>query len=267
MTTLELDALQAVRGGEPLSEPVTFTAVAGSVVALTGPNGAGKSSLLSAIARTGVGFRGTVRVDGADLGRTRPRARARSLALLAQDSHGVAELRVRELVAIGARAGAEDASGAELSERIDDAIEVVGIRDLASRRLGTLSGGQRQLAQLARVVAQRTPVVLLDEPAAALDLGHQLLVERIVAELSARGRIVVAAVHDLGFALTLATAVLLLGRDGRAHHGAPAEVLTPARIHDVYGVRASLQTTPSGRTILVPDEPVRTPASAPTPPL
>lgn len=249
--TFELDAVQVVRGGRTLSEPITLTATPGTILALVGPNGAGKSSLLSALAHTGVTHRGEVRHDGDNLTALGAARRAHRIALLAQDSRGTDELRVRELVEIGARAGG---SAREIGVRRDEAIDLIGVADIADRKLATLSGGQRQLAQFARVAAQRTPVVLLDEPAAALDLGHQLLVERIATAFAAEGRIVIAAVHDLSFALTIATAALLLGPDGSAHHGAPADVLTPDRIQHAYGVRTSVITTPAGRTLLVLDE-------------
>lgn len=247
---LSLHAVQALRGTRALSDPITLTLTPGTILALVGPNGAGKSTLLAAIARTGIRHHGTVLHDGDDLSRLKAAERARRIALLAQDSRGTDELRVRELVEIGARAGGPVR---QIRARTDEALEEIDITDLADRRLGTLSGGQRQLAQLARVAAQRTPVVLLDEPAAALDLGHQVLVERVASRFAAQGRIVVAAVHDLGFALTFAdTALLLTG--SAAVHGPPAVVLTSDRIAEAYGVAASVITTPAGRTLLALDE-------------
>lgn len=250
-TGLTLDRVQAMRGGKPLSQPITLTAAPGSILALVGPNGVGKSTLLAAIARTGIAHTGSVLHDDHDLATLNAPRRARHISLLAQDSRGTEELRVRELVEIGARAGGPLR---EIGARTQAALEEIGVVALADRRLGTLSGGQCQLAQLARVAAQRAPVVLLDEPAAALDLGHQVLVERVVSRFASQGRIVVAAVHDLSFALTIATSVLLLTPTGEVHHGHPRDVLTPDRIAHAYGVDTSVITTPAGRTLLALDE-------------
>lgn len=248
MNLVELTGVQVTRGGRTLSDPIDLPLEAGSVLAVVGPNGVGKSSLLAAMARTGVDARGGIYVGGVNLARASARTRGRLLALLAQDSAGPEQLLVRELVTIGARAGGH---GADRST-VTSALFAAGVGHLADRRMGTLSGGQRQLAQLARVIAQDTPLVILDEPAAALDLRHQLRVEQVVADLAARGRVVIAAVHDLGFALTAATHALLLTPAGRVHSGAPADVLSERAIGDAYGVSTARYTTTSGRTILVP---------------
>ncbi|MBL3698049.1 iron complex transport system ATP-binding protein [Leucobacter luti] len=243
-----LRGFAAVRGGTPLSEPITLDLAPGSVLGLLGPNGAGKSSLLSALARTGVAHRGSFAHGGVDLGGLGHRPRARRIALLPQDLAAPPELLVSELVGVGALAG----TAPDPARAITGALERCGIAELAGRRFGTLSGGQKQLAQLARVLAQDTAIVLLDEPTAALDLGHQRAVERIINALAADGRIVVAALHDLTLALNVTTSALLLDRRGGAHTGPPGTVLRPDLVHDVYGVHTELHTTPGGRRILVP---------------
>lgn len=238
----------AIRGGRPLSEPISLELDPGSVLGLLGPNGAGKSSLLSAIAHAGVESRGTFAHAGTDLGTLRPRARAERLALLPQDLAAPSELLVRELVAVGARAGGIR----EQEVAVTAALERAGIAELAPRRFGTLSGGQRQLTHLARVLAQNTPVVLLDEPTSALDLAHQRAVEHTIRCLAADGRIVITALHDLSLALNVCSTVLLLDRAGAALSGSPSVVLHPDHVHRVYGVHTETHTTPSGRAIIVP---------------
>jgi iron complex transport system ATP-binding protein len=250
---LELDRVQAVRRGRPLSEPISLRCPPGTVLGVVGPNGAGKSSLLGAVAHTGVAATGAVRYAGVELRRLDARHRARTVALLAQDNRAPDELLARDVVRVGARAGRPDAGGVE--EACDAALAATGVPELSGRRFGTLSGGERQLVQLARVLAQDTPVVVLDEPTSALDLAHQRAVEDAVRGLAGRGRIVLVALHDLSLALNACTRVLLLGSDGGWREGEPRDVLHPKNVHAVYGVRTTVHTTPGGRAFLAPTDP------------
>lgn len=246
MTVLSLEAVQVMRRGRALSDPVTVRLVPGSILGVVGPNGVGKSSMLGAIAQTGIETRGAIRYGDRELSRIPVRARTGIVSMLAQDSPAAPELRVRELVAIGARArGRRDDAVAEAMER-------VGMTALADHRVSTLSGGQRQLAHLARVLAQDAAVVVLDEPTSALDIAHQGLVEQTLRMLAGRGAIVIAAVHDLSLALNVSTDVLLLDGRGGVHHGPPAVVLHPDRVHAVYGVHTTIHTAPSGRSFVAP---------------
>lgn len=247
--TLTIDGFGAYRGGRALGDPLDLRLLPGTVLGVVGPNGVGKSSLLSALAQAGVSSFGRLRYGGEDLAAMAPRHRATVVSLLAQDLRAPEELRVRELVAVGAHASKrqnpEDAAIQALVE--------VGVGDLADRRFGTLSGGQQQLVQLARVLAQDTPVVVFDEPTSALDLFHQRAVEQTMRRLGNDGKIVIAALHDLSLALNACTQILLLSRGGDAHAGAPAEVLRPELVHAAYGVHTTIHTTPMGRRFLSTD--------------
>ncbi len=249
MSTLHLDAVTA-RRGRRLSHPITLRVQPGEVLALVGPNGVGKSSLLAAIAHAGVDYDGRITIGDADVARSSARERARHIALLAQDTHGPHELLVRELVAIGARAGGHRD---DLDDRIDEALARVDATAWLRHRLGALSGGARQLVHLARVLAQDTALVLLDEPTAALDIAHQVRLERVIGELAAEGRGVIVAVHDLSLALNAGTSVLMLVPGGEYVHGPPHEVLTAERVHHAYGVPASVHTLSTGRHVVSAD--------------
>ncbi|UTX52414.1 ABC transporter ATP-binding protein [Leucobacter aridicollis] len=247
---LELTEFGAIRGSASLSDPLSLRLEPGTVLGIVGPNGVGKSSLLGAIAHSGVTSYGRAVFGGEDLGRLRPKRRAQVVSLMAQDHGAPGELRVNELVAVGAWAsGREDPA-----EAVAAALTRAGISNLADRRYGTLSGGQRQLVQLARVLAQNTPIVVMDEPTSALDLAHQRAVEQIMRGLGNQGRIVIAAIHDLSLALNTCTRVLLLDPGGASHSGPPHEVLGPDRVFAAYGVRTTIHTTPQGRRILAADD-------------
>lgn len=248
--TLNLLSFGAMRGGTALASPLTMRLDPGTVLGVVGPNGVGKSSLLQALAGAGVSSYGEVRYGDLPLQRMRARDRARIVSLLAQDTGAPDELLVHELVAVGALAGGRS----DLAGAVDLALEHAGIGHLAGRRFGALSGGQQQLVQLSRVLAQDTPVVVLDEPTAALDLLHQRAVEQTMRRLGNDGKIVIAAVHDLSLALNSCTRVLLLDRAGGAHLGEPRDVLAAEHVHHAYGVHTEIHTAPGGRHILSPTE-------------
>ncbi len=245
MSDLVLDGLVAHRG-RPLFAPVSATLSPGTLLGLVGPNGAGKSSLLAAVLGTGLRTSGTVRYGGEDLHRLRPRRLAEVLALMTQDSYAPNELRVRDVVAVGARATPRNGAP---EPRAWAALDRLGITELADRSYAQLSGGERQLVQVARVLAQDAPVMLLDEPTSALDLGHQLTVMHVLRERAAAGHVVVVTMHDLTQALRWADEVAVVA-GGAVTFGPPAEVITPELIRSVYGVTAEVFDSPSGSPTL-----------------
>lgn len=246
---LEFRAFNAVRRKTRLSDPLHLELQPGTVLGIIGPNGVGKSSLLGALAQTGVSSEGQAVWNGRDILSLRAAERARILSFMPQAVSAPAELRAYQAVEVGARASAQP----RISEAIESAFSRAGIVDLPGRKLGTLSGGQRQLVQLARVLAQNTPIIALDEPTSALDLQHQGRVEKLIEELGALGKIVLAVVHDLDIALNACTHVLLLHPDGRSTFGEPARVLGTEQILSAYGVRTTIHTTSRGRHLLAQD--------------
>lgn len=244
--TLRLDALTAVRG-DALFDPLTVDLAPGTLLGIVGPNGAGKSSLLGAIAGTGVPRRGGALFGGASLHAMSSRRRAATVSLMTQDSTAPNELRAIDVVRIGARVAAS--RPASITARARAALETLDIEHLAERVCSTLSGGQRQLVQVARVLAQGAPVMLLDEPTSALDLGHQLTVMHALHEHAASGHIVIVTMHDLTQALRWTTHTALVAR-GTVTVGRPHDVLTPDVVRSVYGVEAEVFDSPSGAPTL-----------------
>ena len=237
---IALGAVSVRLGGR--LEAVTLDVPRGGWTTLIGPNGAGKSTLLRAVAGL-VGYRGRIAVDGRDLRGVPVRTRARLLASVPQSPLLPPDMTVAEYVLLGrtahlgllGRTGAADVrAAAAAAERLD-------LAGLAGRRLDELSGGERQRAVLARAVAQDAPVLLLDEPTAALDVGRQQEALELVGELRAeRGLTVLGAMHDLTLAGQYAERLALLDGGRLVAHGSPAEVLTEQRIAAHYRARVQV---------------------------
>jgi iron complex transport system ATP-binding protein len=223
----------------------------GEWLALIGPNGAGKTTLLRAIARL-VPFEGEIALEGRPL-RALPRPElARMLALVPQEPSTPSWLTVAEYVLLGrtpylgplAREGVRDR---EAAARALGRLELLEHRD---RRLETLSGGEKQRVVVARALAQEARIVLLDEPTAALDIGHQQQAFELLDSLRAEsGLTLVAAMHDLTLAAQYADRMLLLNRGVVAAHGTPEEVLTEALVSGHYG--ATVDVVPVGAGLAV----------------
>ena len=216
----------------------------GEVIALVGPNGSGKSTLLAALAGAIEPRAGVVRLHGRDLRDYGARERARRLARLPQEPRCPDGLTVLELVATGryahrsrwARAGEPD------RRAIEDALEALRLHDHRNREVQRLSGGERRRAWIAMILAQEAPIVLLDEPTAALDLRFQLeTLDHLVRLNRERGVTLVVVVHDVEHAARLADRVVVM-RSGRVYEiGTPAQCIREETLQDVFGVRATVR--------------------------
>ncbi|MFE3054535.1 heme ABC transporter ATP-binding protein [Nocardia sp. NPDC059239] len=232
--TLRARNVSAKRGDRTVLEGVDFPVIAGQIVALVGPNGAGKSTLLAALAGELELSGGSVELDGHALTHWTHLDMARRRAVLPQ-SHTVGfPFRAREVVAMGrspwARTGRQD----DDDEAIAAAMAATDVERFAARPFPALSGGERARVALARVLAQDTATLLLDEPTAALDLGHQEQVLHLARERAAAGAAVVVVLHDLGVAAAYADRVAVLEAGRIAADGPPRQILTPELLSRVY---------------------------------
>lgn len=248
-TALVAKNLVVVRGGSTLLNDVSLTIEAGELLAVIGPNGSGKSTLLGAIAGDFVLDGGSVTLNGSDLGALAPRDLARARAVLPQQMVISFPFTVREIVAMGRspwRDGNDDT-------RIDAAMHRLDVASLHTRVYQTLSVGEQARVSMARVLAQDTPLLLLDEPTAGLDIGQQERFLAIARSLVDEGRGVVAVLHDLNVALRFATRVVVLHEGRCVASGDPQAVLTPVLLSDVYHQKIQVTTTAEGRSIILPE--------------
>jgi len=251
MNAIELQGVTVMLGGRAVVDRVDGAVAEGEWLALIGPNGAGKTTLLRAIAGL-VPFAGSVVIDGREAAQLPRRELARLLAMVPQEPSTPPWMTVGEYVLLGrtphlgplAKDGRADR---EAAARALARLELLGY---VERRLGTLSGGERQRAVVARALAQEARIVLLDEPTAALDIGHQQQALDLLDLLRAEsGLTLVAAMHDLTLAAQYADRMVLLESGRVAVEGAPRDVLTEGLIARHYG--ASIDVVPVGGRIAV----------------
>jgi len=239
----------------------------GTVTTLIGANGSGKSTVLSALGRLLAPVAGAVELDGQPLRSLPGKAVARRLAVLPQKPLTPSATTVRDLVSRGRHPHQSllrpwtpaDAAA------IDDALDATGLRDLAGRDVGSLSGGQLQRAWLALVLAQQADVLLLDEPTTFLDLAHQLEILRLVRSINRRrGTTVVMVLHDLTLAARYSDRLVVVGAGRVLADGTPWEVLTPELLREAFDLDAVVLTDPtSGAPLVVPRDPDLHPAVDP----
>jgi ABC-type cobalamin/Fe3+-siderophores transport system ATPase subunit len=237
---------------EPVVECESIVIPAGEITALVGPNGSGKSTLLKALSRELDPENGTVRLDGEDVRKLGTKALARKLGLLSQENESPGNLTVEELTHHGRypHRGFFDSRTEDDHEAVERALELAGVTHLRDEEMGSLSGGQRQLAWIAMVLAQDTDVLLLDEPTTYLDLRHQLRVLEVVRTLAReRGLTIAIVLHDIAQAARYADNLVAL-RDGEPYDwGPPGEVVTEELLADVFGVEAAVGVGPEGPVV------------------
>ncbi len=244
--SLSAEGVRLTRGGRELLAGVDVRVHAGEVLALLGPNGAGKSTLLSVLAGDLPPDAGTVRLRGRPLASFGAAELALHRALLPQSSALSFPFSAGEVVRMGRAPWAGTDAAAEDEEVVAQAMAATESARFAERPFTALSGGERARVALARVLAQRAPLLLLDEPTAALDLRHQELVLRVARERAAAGDAVVVVLHDLSLAAAYADRVLLLAGGAAVADGPVARVLRAPLLSEVYG--HAVEVLPHPRT-------------------
>ncbi|RLP84058.1 ABC transporter ATP-binding protein [Mycetocola lacteus] len=230
----------------------------GRFTVIIGPNACGKSTLLSALSRLTRPRAGQVLLDGADIHALDTRTVARRLGLLPQGSVAPHGISVLDLISRGrfAHQGLLRRWSEDDRKATRYAMEATGVTHLAQRNVDELSGGQRQRVWLAMVLAQQTPLVLLDEPTTYLDLSHQLDTLRLCRSLvQNEGKTLVAVLHDLNQAARYADHVIALNEGRVIATGSPEEVVTSEIVRSVFNVDALVIPDPvTGRPLIVPTE-------------
>ena len=242
------------RGGRAILDEVSLQLRRGECLSLVGPNGSGKTTLMLTLLGVLRTDGGRVSLDDHDLTRLDARRRGRFAGYVPQLLDQAPAFTVYDVVAGGryAHTGAWQALRSADETAIKQALDRCGLTDFAARRFDTLSGGERQKALIAAAIAQDPQVLMLDEPNAALDPAYQLELVRILRDWHASGRALLVISHDLQLPLALGGRVVAL-RDGQlAVAGTVGDVLTPAKLTEIYDAPFEQVTTSSGQQIPLP---------------
>lgn len=251
---LRADHLTIGYDGHTVVTDLSVDVLDGGVTAIVGPNACGKSTLLRGLARLLKPSGGQVILDGTDIVELHTKEVARRLGLLPQTSIAPEGISVADLVSRGRfphqkvmrQWSREDESA------VADAMNWTGVTDLAGRLVDELSGGQRQRVWVAMVLAQQTPLLLLDEPTTFLDIAHQVELLDLFSMLNrTQGRTVVAVLHDLNHACRYADQIIAMKSGSVVAQGNPADVITEELVEAVYGLQCQIIDDPQTGTPLV----------------
>ncbi len=254
--TLSARELDLGYDGHPVVEGLNLDIPPGRVTMIVGPNACGKSTTLRAMARLLAPSSGAILLDGKDIQKTPTKDVASVLGILPQTPVAPDGIIVSDLVGRGRypHQGWLRRWTAEDDAAVAEAMRATSVLDLASRPVDALSGGQRQRVWIAMALAQRTDLLLLDEPTTYLDVAHQLEVLDLLIDLNAeRGTTVVVVLHDLNLACRYADHLVAMRAGKVMAQGKPGEVVTAELIGDIFGMRCSVVPDPiSGTPLIVP---------------
>jgi iron complex transport system ATP-binding protein len=256
---LAVEGLTTGYRGHVVGRDLSLSLKSGEVLALLGPNGSGKTTLfrtlLGLIPRLG----GRILFDGADLGAAGSSERARLFGYVPQAASGYFPYTVREIVLMGRTPHIGAVSGPSRRDRAvaDAAIGRLEIETLAEREFTRISGGERQLALIARALAQEAPFLVMDEPTASLDFANQLKMLGLMRELAAEGLGIVFSTHHPDQALAVATHAALMRDGGLQGTGPASDVLTGEHLSALFGVPLSVEKA-AGISVCVPAPPTYT---------
>ena len=249
MAFLTLDNLSKRYGDAVAVDDLTLSIQPGEFLSLLGPSGCGKTTTLQMIAGFVEVSSGRILLDGQDITHAKPASRG--LGVVFQSYALFPHMTVRDNVAFGLRM--RKVAGAELARRVEEALGLVHLGQHAERYPRELSGGQRQRVWVAMLLAQQTPIMLLDEPTTFLDIAHQYELLELLRAFNEAGKTVVTVLHDLNQAARYANHLIVM-KDGHVHAtGTPEEVLTAEMVQGVYGLPCIISPDPvTGTPTVVP---------------
>lgn len=252
---LRAEAVTLRYNAQTISTGLSVGIADGSFTVIVGPNACGKSTLLRALSRLLVPASGQIILDGREIGERPAKEVARRLGLLPQSASAPDGITVADLVARGRyphQSFLRQWSKAD-EAAVADAMRATRVDGLAARAVDELSGGQRQRVWIAMVLAQETPILLLDEPTTFLDIAHQIELLDLLAELNAQGRTVVAVLHDLNQACRYASHLVAMKDGVLVAEGNPAEIVTAELVETVFGLPCIVIPDPvAGTPLIVP---------------
>ncbi|MFT5806783.1 MAG: iron complex transport system ATP-binding protein [Moritella dasanensis] len=255
LALLSVSKLGYNAGDKTLLSDISLSIQAGELVGIIGPNGAGKSTLMKCLSGFQKYNRGEVLIKGQSLTKLSDIDRARDLSYLPQYSETAFPFRVMETVGFGfhVQQQTQPMSAKAIAAKTIEALTLVGIDHLKDRSITALSGGEKQLVHFARLLVQGAPLMLLDEPTASLDIGHESQLMNVLYQQCQQGKSALVAIHNLNTAAEFCDRLILVEQGQIIAEGKPSDVLTKANIHRLYQDFVIVsQHAETGNTIVSP---------------
>ncbi|MDT2814239.1 ABC transporter ATP-binding protein [Vagococcus carniphilus] len=232
---------------DPIVKELDVSFMKGKVSVIIGPNGCGKSTLLKGISRLLKKETGSIILNDTNMDELSNKEIAKQLAFLPQSATAPEDVTVRDVVELGRYPYRKVLQKVSQEEKIivDEVLEQTGLFHLRDENINNLSGGQKQRVWIAMALAQKTEIILLDEPTTYLDLGHQIEVLNLLKELNeTTGQTIIMVLHDLNLASRFSDYMIGM-KDGRVvYEGVPTEMMTPTILKDLFGIEAYIGEDP-----------------------
>ncbi|WP_422640715.1 ABC transporter ATP-binding protein [Vibrio caribbeanicus] len=258
--TLSAENLTLGYGSKIICEALDVTIPTGKLTVIVGPNGCGKSTLLKSLCRLLTPKQGSVTLNGKQIQSMPSKEVAKRLGFLPQSSPTPERMTVEELVARGRHAhqGLFSQWSIEDEQVVRQAMQVTRVEEFAEHTVDALSGGQRQRVRIAMLLAQQTPILMLDEPTTYLDISHQLeLLELFKMLKQRRGNTIVAVLHDLNQACRYADNLIVLSGGKIVAQGSPEDLMTESLVKQVFGLDSLIILDPvTSSPMIVPKAPL-----------
>lgn len=244
MIGINVSGLTCGYGDHPVLKDVSFCVGDSTLLCVLGPNGVGKSTMFKCILRLLTTYTGTILLNGMDSKTLNPKELASMIAYIPQSHIPSFNYTVLDMVTMGTSAqGVFFASPNKKQKKAAlEAIEMMGISHLSDRGYLQLSGGERQLVLIARAIAQKAKLLIMDEPTSNLDYGNQIRVLEAVKQLTRKGYTIIQSTHNPDQAFLYADEVLALRRDGKNAYGKPKELISEGMIQELYGIDVKLNS-------------------------
>lgn len=246
---IQTDKLVKIYGEKKVVEDVSIKVPKGKLIAFIGSNGAGKSTLISIMSRTLAKTSGNVFIDEKDIGKWDNNKLSQRLSILKQSNHLNIRLTVRELVSFGRFPYSQDRLTKEDIKHVDAALSYLDLQDLENSYLDELSGGQRQMAYIAMVIAQDTEYIFLDEPLNNLDMKHSVKIMKILKKLvDEMNKTIMVVIHDINFVSCYADYVVAMKKGRVIKEGKTEEIINKNVLREVYGMDIDVESV-NGKNI------------------
>lgn len=250
---LHVDNLSFSYGnGASILEDISFNVERGQMCGLFGPNGCGKTTLFKCCLKFLTHTSGSIRINGKDARRLSIREMARMVSYVPQEHKPPFPYLVKDVVLMGRTPHLSGLFGVSKhhKQKVHEAMELIGITDLADTSYNQLSGGQRQMVLIARAVAQETPLLFLDEPTSALDFRNQIKIMTILRQIADQGTTIIACTHDPNHVLWFCDNVVVLGNQRFVAQGKPNDVMCDTVLDDIYEDMCRVRQLDSTRMVL-----------------